>query len=64
MTHVTNDAMKTPADYDNAITTAMKHMPAGAAFNFTINALRVGRDKAEARMAKQELKALTKASAK
>jgi len=53
--------MTTPADYDNAIAAAMKSMPAGPAFNLIINALRAGRDKAEARMAKQELKKLIKA---
>ncbi len=52
--------MTTPADYDTAIATAMRSMQPGPAFNLTINALRDGRNKAEARMAKQELKALIK----
>jgi len=53
--------MTTPAQYDEAIATAMRTMQPGASFNLTINALRDGRRKAENRLTKQALKALIKA---
>lgn len=45
--------MNYPADYDAAITLAMKTMPAGPSLNLTVEALRVGRAKAMKKLERQ-----------
>jgi hypothetical protein len=42
--------MTAPADYDAAIVTAMKNIPAGDTLNLIINSLRAGRKLAEKKL--------------